>query len=135
VVHRMRVEQVAPFAREHQGASVVGQIDRLDEALVVQVVERLAVDVQVVLRHDPEDADRSPRAAVLAVQLVDAVTDGDQLELLSSRKVEVAHRRLARVVVAVAFVVHACAAVLPSVTVARVISRIEHGCPPDMALR
>ena len=40
-----------------------------------------------------------------------------------------------QLVVTVPFVVHARAAVLPPVTVARVISRIEHGCPPDMALR
>jgi len=37
----------------------VAQIDRLDEALVVQVVERLVVDVQVVLRR--EGAERGPR--------------------------------------------------------------------------
>src|SRR6266511_5869737 len=50
-------------------------------------------------------------------------------------KHDVQSRTFARVVFAVPFVVYACAAVLPLVTVARVISRIEHGCPPGMALR
>ena len=97
--------------------------------------ERVAVDIEVALGHDPERADSGQRAAVLAVQFVDVVTDHDQLALLAARQVEVPHQALARVVVAVPFVVHALAAVLPPVTVARVISRIEHGCPPDMALR
>ncbi|MFP5380589.1 MAG: hypothetical protein ACLGHP_12750, partial [Vicinamibacteria bacterium] len=38
-----------------------------DEALVAQVVERLVVDVEVVLGHDAEGADGGQRAAVLAV--------------------------------------------------------------------
>ena len=37
--------------------------------------------------------------------------------------------------IAFSLVVHAGAAVLPPVTVARVISRIEHGCSPNIALR
>jgi hypothetical protein len=86
-------------------------------------------------RHDPERADGGQRPAVLAVQLVDVITNHDQLALVPARQVEIPHQALARVVVAVPFVVHTFAAVLPLVTVARVISRIEHGCPPDMALR
>jgi hypothetical protein len=93
------------------------------------------IDVEVVLTHDAEGANGGQRAAVLAAQLVDAVTDRDQLALLAARQVEVAHQTLARVVVAVPFVVHARATILPPVTFARVISWIEHGCPPDMALR
>ena len=93
------------------------------------------VDVEVVLGHDPKRADGGQRTAVLAVQFVDVVTDHDQLALLTARQIEVAHQALAGIVVAVPFVVHPLAAVFPPVTVARVISRIEHGCPPDMALR
>jgi len=88
------------------------------------------VDVEVVLRHDPKGADGGQRAAVLAVQLIDVVTVHDQFASLAARQVKVPHEALARVVVAVPFVVHPLAAVLPPVTVARVISRIEHGCPP-----
>ena len=111
----MRVEQVAPLARERQAALVVAEVHRLDEALVAQVFERVVVDVEVVLGHDPKGADGGQRAAVLAVQLVDVVTDHDQLALLAARQIEVAHQALARVVVvAVAFVVHARAAVAPA---------------------
>jgi hypothetical protein len=99
------------------------------------VFEPVVVDVEVVLRHDSKGANGSERAALLAVQLVDMVTMHDQLALLAARQVEVSHQTFARVVFAIPFVVHACAAVLLPVTVARVISRIEHGCPPDMALR
>ncbi len=95
----------------------------------------VVVDAEVVLRHDPEGADGGQRAAVLAVQLVDVVADRDEFAFLAARQVEVPHQALARVVVAVPVVVHTLAAVLPSVTVARVISRIEHGCPPSKALR
>ena len=52
-----------------------------------------------------------------------------------ARQVEVAHESVARVqVVAVTVLVHSRAATA-AFTVACVISRIEHGCPPDMALR
>ena len=78
-------------------ALVVAQVHRLDEALVAQVFERVVVDVEVVLGHDPEGADGGQRAAVLAVQLVDVVTDHDQLALLAARQVEVAHQALARI--------------------------------------
>jgi hypothetical protein len=131
----MRVEQLTALACERQAALGVAEIDRLDEAMVVQVFERLVVDVQIVLGHDTKGANGGQPAIFLAVQLVDAVTDRDKLALLAAGQVEIAHQPLARVVVAVPFVVHACAAVLPPVTVARVISRIEHGCPPDLALR
>jgi hypothetical protein len=93
------------------------------------------VGVEVVLGHDPKRADGGERAAVLSVQLVDTVTDGDQLALLAARQVEVAHQAIARVqLVQVSAVVHTCVA-LVALTGSRVISRIEHGCPPDMALR
>ena len=85
--------------------------------------------------HDAEGANGGQRAAVLALQFVDTVAQSDQLALFAARQVEVAHQALARVIVAVPFVVHTCTAVLAPVTVSRVISRIEHGCPPDMALR
>jgi hypothetical protein len=78
------VEQVAPFARERQAALVVAEIDRLDEALVAQMVERVGVDVEVVLGHDAEGADGGQRSAVLAIQLIDAVADRDQLALLTA---------------------------------------------------
>ena len=131
----MRVEQVTTFARERQAALVVPQVHCLDEALVAKVVERVVVNVEVLLGHHAEGADCGQRAAVLAIQLVDTVAMHDQFALFAARQVEVPHQALAWVVVAVAFVVHAFAALLPPVTVARVISRIEHGCPPHMALR
>ena len=94
--------------REGQAALVVAKVNGLDEALVAQVVERVVVDVEVLFGHDPERADGGQRAAVLAVQLVDAVTIDDQLALLAARQVEVAHQAVARiVVVAVPLVVHA----------------------------
>ena len=58
-----------------------------------------------------------------------------QLALITARQVKVPHQALARVVLPIPLVVHALAPVLAPVTVARVISRIEHGRPPDMALR
>ena len=87
-------------------------------------------------RHDAERADDGQRAAVVAVELVDSVAIKNQLPLVAARQVEIAHQGFPRIVfIPVAWVVHARAAVLPAVTFARVISRIEHGCPPDMALR
>jgi hypothetical protein len=134
-IHGMRIEQIAAFACERQDPPVVAQIQPLHQAFVAQVFQRVVVDIEVVFGHDAKGADSSQHAAVLAVQFVQTIADHDQLALLAARQVEVAHQPLARVVVAVPFVVHACASILPPVTVARVISRIEHGCPPDMALR
>ena len=66
------------------------------------------VDVEVLFGHDPEGADGGQRAAVLAVQLVDAITINDQLALLAARQVEVVHQAVARIVVVpVTLVVHA----------------------------
>jgi hypothetical protein len=134
-IHRVRVEQVTTLPRQRQATLVVAQVHRLDEALAVQVFERVVIDVEVVLGHDPKGTHGGQRAAVVAVQLVNTATAHDQLALLAARQIEVVHQALARVVVAVPVVVHARTAVLPPVTVARVILRIEHGCPPDMALR
>ncbi len=127
----MGLQQVAALARERQAVLVVAQVHHLDETLVAQVFARATVDVEVVLRYDSKGADSGQRAAVVAVQLVHVVADHDQLALLAARQVEVAHETLTRVIVAVPFVVHALAAAFPSLTVARVISRIEHGCPPE----
>ena len=72
------------------------------------MVERLVVDVEVLFGHDPEGADGGQRAAVLAVQLVDAIAINDQLALLAARQVEVVHQAVARIVVVpVTLVVHA----------------------------
>jgi hypothetical protein len=131
----VRVEEIAAVLRQGQAPLVVAKVNDSDEALIAQVVERLVVDVEVAFGHDPEGADGGQRAAILGVQFVDVVTNHDQLALLASRQVEIPHQPLAGVLVTVPFVVHALAAVLTPVTVARVISRIEHGCPPDMALR
>ena len=58
-----------------------------------------------------------------------------QLALVAPRQVEVAHQAIAQItVVSVPVFVHSRTAIA-AFTVARVISRIEHGCPPDMALR
>jgi hypothetical protein len=50
------------------------------------------VDVEVVLGHDPKGGDGGQRAAILAIQLVDTVTKRDQLALLPTRQVEIAHQ-------------------------------------------
>ena len=80
-------------------ALVAAKVNDIDEALIAQVVERVAVDVEVVFGDDPEGADGGQRAAVLAVQLVDAITINDQLPLLAARQVEVVHQAVARIVV------------------------------------
>jgi hypothetical protein len=66
------------------------------------VVERVVVNVEVVLGHHAEGADGGQRAAVLAVQFVDTVAMYDQFALFAARQVEVPHQALAWVVVAVA---------------------------------
>ena len=66
------------------------------------------VDVEVLFGHDAEGADGGQRAAVLAVQLVDAIAVDDQLALVAARQVEVVHQAVARIVVVpVTLVVHA----------------------------
>ena len=88
------------------------------------------VDVEVVFGHDPKGADGGQRAAVLAVQLVDAVAIDNQLALLAARQVEVVHQAVARIVVVpVAVVVHARAlvAALPLAVFARITpSSVRH---------
>ena len=92
--------------------------------------------IEIVFRHDAKRSDGSQRKAVFTVKLVDSIPVNDQFALVATRQVEVAHQNVTRVVpIPVAWVVHARAAVLSAVTFARVISRVEHGCPPDMALR
>ena len=53
----MRVQQLAALARERQAPLVVAENDRLDEPLVAQMAERVAVDVEVVFRHHPKGAE------------------------------------------------------------------------------
>jgi uncharacterized protein (DUF983 family) len=73
------------------------------------MVESIVIDVGVLCGHDPEGADGGQRAAVLAVQLVDAITINNELALLAEWQVEVVHQAVARIVVvgAVTLVVHA----------------------------
>ena len=81
----MRIQQLTAFPRERQPALVVANLHCLDEALFVQVFAGVVVDVEVTLGHDPKGADSGQRPAVFAVQLVDAVTDHDQLAFLAAR--------------------------------------------------
>lgn len=130
----MRVEQFASLARERQSTLVAAEINGGDQAFVPQVREAVVVGVQVVLGHDSEGADGRQRAAVLAVQFVHPVAVDHQLALLAPREVEVARQPVARVqVVAVADVIHAGTVLTGALTITRVISPIEHDCPPACA--
>ena len=88
------------------------------------------VDVEVLCGHDPEGADGSQRAAVLALQLVGAIAINDQLALLAARHVEVVHQAVARIVVVpVTLVEHARPPVVaaPLVVFARITpSSVRH---------
>ena len=107
-LQRMGIEQVTALFREDYTALVAAEIDGLDEPLGTEMAENIVVDVEVPFGHHAEGADGSQRAAVLAVQLVDAITIYDPLALLASRQVEVAHQAVARIVVVpVTLVVHA----------------------------
>jgi hypothetical protein len=126
---------VPPLPGELHAAPIAAKVNGSDKSGILKVVEGLSVDVQVVLRHDAEGSNGGQRSAVFAVQLVGPVAVHDQLAFVAARQVEIARQPVTRVVVvSVPVVVHALAAVLAPVTVARVISRIEHGCPPDKAL-
>ena len=102
------IEQVTALLREDYTALVVAEIDGLDEPLVAEMVERVVVDVEVLFGHDAEGADRGKCAAVLAIQLVDAIAVDDQFARLATRQVKVVHQAVARIVVGpVTLVVHA----------------------------
>ena len=83
-----RIEKVPAVLRQGHAALVVAKVNDIDEALIAQVVEGLVVDVEVLCGHDPEGADGSQRAVVLAVQFVDAIAINDQLALLAARQGE-----------------------------------------------
>jgi hypothetical protein len=88
---------------EGQSALAVAEVDGVDRALVAEVFDGVVVEVEVVFADDSERTD-------------------DQLALLATRQVEVARQAVPRIVVVpVPVVVHALGAVLPPVTVARVI--------------
>ena len=94
----------------------------------------VVVRIEILFRHDSERADRCKRPTVLAIQLVHPVAIDHELAVHAVRQIEVAHQAVARVLlVPVPTLVHSRTAIA-AFTVARVISRIEHGCPPDMAL-
>ena len=134
-VERVGIEQVSPLARQRQATLAVAEIHSFDEALAPQMFHGVVVSIEVALGHDTKGADSGQGAAVLAVQVEHAVAVHDQLALVAPRQIEVAHQAIAQVtVVSVPVFVHSRTAVA-AFTAARVISRIEHGCPPDMALR
>ena len=131
----MGVEQVAPFARQRQAAVAVAKVNHIDESLIAQMFDGVVVGIEVMLGHDAKSTDGGQGAAIVAVQLVDAVAVDDQFALVAAWQVEVAHQAIARIsTVSIAVLMHSRTA-FAAFTVARVISRIEHGCPPDMALR
>ena len=84
-VHHVGVEQVASFLGQRQPTRVVAQVDGLDQALVVQVLHRVVVDIEIAFWHDPEGTDRGQRAAVVAVEFVEAVAVYDPLAFLAPR--------------------------------------------------
>jgi len=107
-IQRIRVKQVSAVLRQDDSAIVVAEVNGRDQPLIAEVVERVVVDVELVLGNDTEGADRGQCSAVLAVQFVDTVTIQDQLALLAARQVEVVHQAVARIVVVpVTLVVHA----------------------------
>ncbi len=84
----------------------------MDQALLVQVrkgvvpVRGLVAGLrEVALRHNAERAHSGQRAAVLAVQLVHAVTVQDDFPLAAEGQVKVVQQGVARVVAALAAVV------------------------------
>jgi hypothetical protein len=90
------------------------QLDTADQTLLAEVVERVAVETiiavipHIAFGHDAECADHRQRAAVLAVQLVDAIAVDDQFARLAARQVKVVHQPVARIMVgSLALVVHA----------------------------
>ena len=104
----MRIENVTALLREDQTTLIATKADGLDEPLVAEMVESVAVGVEVLCGHNTEGAHDGEGTTVLTVQLVDATTINNQLALLAARQVEVAHQAVARIVVVpVAFVVHA----------------------------
>jgi hypothetical protein len=130
----VRVEQLAALTRDRQPTLVVAEVNMGDQAFVPQVREGVVIGVQVVLGHHSERADGRQRAAVLAVQFVHPAAVDHQLALLAPWQVEVARQPVARVqVVAVADVIHAGTVLTGALTITRVISPIEHGCPPAFA--
>jgi hypothetical protein len=81
----VRVEQVSAVLSQDQTALVMTEVNGLDEALLAEMIECVVVDVEIVFGHDPEGADGRQGAAVLAVQLADAVPINDQLAILAAR--------------------------------------------------
>jgi hypothetical protein len=103
----VRIEQVSPFCRKRQSPLAVAQVNQVDEALIVKVVQGVVRKLQIVLRHDAKRADGGQRTAVFTVEFVDSLAIYNQLSLVAARQVEVAHQGFPRVVIiTVAWVVH-----------------------------
>jgi hypothetical protein len=103
----VRIEQVSPFSRERQSAFAVAQVNEVDEPLIVKVVQGVVRKIEIVFRYDAKCTDDSQRAAVFAVELVDSLAINNQLSLVATRQVEVAHQGFPRIVfITVAWVVH-----------------------------
>ncbi|HEY7291187.1 MAG TPA: hypothetical protein VH583_15230 [Vicinamibacterales bacterium] len=64
---------------------MVAELDGLNEPLIVEVIERVARKIQIVLWHDPKGADRGKGSAVFAVQLVHSIAINNQFTLVVSR--------------------------------------------------
>jgi hypothetical protein len=125
------VEQVATLVRENDRLVVFVERNGPDQTFVAKMLDCVAVrrvvsvNSEFALWHNAERADHSECAAVLAIQLVDAVAVDDQFARLTARQVEVVHQPVARVVVGpVALVVHARTAVVAFAWV--VPSRVVH---------
>lgn len=129
----VRIEQVSSLGRERQSTLAVAQIDRLDEPLIVKVVQGVARKIEIVFWHDAKRTDGSQRAAVLAVELVDAIAINNQLSLVATGQVEIARQAVTGVaLIPIACVVHARQFVteIPHVVLARIVPSASDIAPP-----
>jgi hypothetical protein len=126
----VRIEQISPVGREGQSALAVAQVNQVDEPLIVEVLKGVVRNVEIVFGDHPKCTDDSQRAAVFAVELVDSLAIDNQLSLVATRQVEVAHKGFPRIVfITVAWVVHArpFVAAIPRVILARIVpSSVGH---------
>jgi len=119
----VRIEQVSPFRREGHSALTIAQVNQFDEPLIAEALKGVVLKIDLVFRHDAECADGGQRTAVFAVKLVDSIAIYDQLALVATRQVQVAHQAIARIlIVSLARGVHARPLItaIPSLVIARI---------------
>jgi hypothetical protein len=133
---RVRIEQVSRLRRQGQSSLALAQFNQLDEPLIVEVLKGVLRKIEIVFRYDAERTDGRECAAVFAVKFVDSVTLNDKFAFVPARQVEVAHHPITRIKsVSVSRFIHLYPIALAPFTVARVVSRIEHGSPSGYDVR